>query len=132
MARPEAGVTAPATAELLTTLLGALAAGDEARVVQLLDPDVVLVTDGGPHRHAARRPVVGAYRVSRFLMNLARRVGLPPIRTARLNAGAALVIDDPGGPIVVAGDASRGTVVRLWVQLNPAKLEALDQPVDLV
>jgi RNA polymerase sigma-70 factor (ECF subfamily) len=93
---------------------------------------VVLVTDGGAHRHAARRPVLGADRVSRFLLNLARRVGVPPIHTARLNAGPALVIDDPGGPIVVAGDACGGVVVRLWVQLNPAKLEALDQPVDLV
>ena len=109
----------------------ALGTGDEARVVRLLDPDVVLVTDGGPHRHAARRPVLGSYRVGRFLTNLARRLGVVPIRLATLNAGAALVIDDPAGRIVVSGDSRQGTLTRIWAQLNPDKVAALDQPFDL-
>ena len=59
-------------------LMIAFTSGDEARVVQLLDPDVVLVTDAGPNRHAARRPVLGVYRVGRLLTNLARRIGVLP------------------------------------------------------
>jgi hypothetical protein len=34
---------------------------------------VVLVSDGGPNRRAARRPVVGAERVARLLINLTER-----------------------------------------------------------
>ncbi len=70
----------PATAELLGELMGALISGDEARVVRLLDPDVVLVTDGGAHRHAARRPIVGSYRVD--------AVSLQPGAAAGTVAGA--------------------------------------------
>jgi EmrB/QacA subfamily drug resistance transporter len=66
-AEPGGPRSRPAPAELLAELLVALMNGDEARAVQLLDPDVVLVSDGGPDRHAARRPVVGAYRVHRLL-----------------------------------------------------------------
>ncbi len=121
----------PATAELLGALVEALGSGDEARVLRLLDPDVVLVSDGGPHRHAARRPVVGSDRVGRFLTNLARRLGVIPIRLATLNAGAALVIDDPAGRIVVSGDSRQGTLIHIWAQLNPDKVSSLDQPLDM-
>jgi len=121
----------PASAELLGELIVALAAGDEARVVRLLHPDVILVSDGGPHRHAARRPVIGSYRVNRLLTNLARRVGVVPTRIASFNAGPALVIDDAGGPIVVSGETRGGVLSRIWVQLNPDKLAGLDDPLDL-
>jgi RNA polymerase sigma-70 factor (ECF subfamily) len=120
-----------ASAELLAGLLAALSTGDEARVVQLLDPEVVLVTDAGPNRHAARRPVLGSYRVGRLLTNLTRRLGTVPTRVTTVNAGPALVVDVPGGPIVVCGEARQGLVTRIWVQLNPEKLAALDQPLDL-
>ncbi len=48
-------------------------AGDVAATMALLDPDVVLTSDGGPHRHAARRPVIGADRVTRLLVNITQR-----------------------------------------------------------
>ena len=121
----------PATAALLGELMLALGTGDEARVIQLLDPDVVLVTDGGPNRHAARRPVLGAYRVGRLLTNLARRLGVAPARFATFNARPALVLDAPDGPIVAWGESRGGVVTRLWVQLNPDKLTALDRSLDL-
>jgi len=92
---------------------------------------VVLVTDGGPNRHAARRPVLGAYRVHRFLANLARRAGTPPTRIAHYNAGPALVLDDAAGPIVVSGEARLGRLTCIWMQLNPDKLAGLDQALDL-
>ena len=45
--------------ELVGNLLATIASGDIDAVMQLLAPDVVLLSDGGPNRHAARRPVVG-------------------------------------------------------------------------
>ena len=122
---------APASAELLAELLFAISSGDEATVIRLLDADVVLVTDGGPNRHAARRPVLGSYRVNRFLATVARRAGPVAARPATVNAGPALVLDDPAGPIVVSGESRHGTVTRIWMQLNPEKLAGLDQPLDI-
>src|SRR5207248_505733 len=60
--------------ELVGQLLATIARGDIDEVVHLLAPDVVLLSDGGALRHAARRPVVGRDRVARLLVNLAKRV----------------------------------------------------------
>jgi RNA polymerase sigma-70 factor (ECF subfamily) len=54
-------------------LLAAIGSGDIDQVLSHLAPDVVCVADGGAGRRAARRPVVGADRVSRLLVNLAQR-----------------------------------------------------------
>ncbi len=61
---------AAADRELVDGLLRALAAGDVAEVVARLAPQVVCVTDGGPQKRAARRPMVGAGLVARFLTHL--------------------------------------------------------------
>src|SRR5580704_8853539 len=53
----------PASAELLVQLMESVLADNEERTLSLLHPDVVLISDGGPTRHAARQPVVGAERV---------------------------------------------------------------------
>lgn len=55
--------------------------GEFDRLVALLDPDVVLRSDGGGKMSAALRPVLGSDRVARFLL------GLP-----RLNPGAELTV----------------------------------------
>src|SRR5262245_44787870 len=48
--------------------------GDQEALLGLLAPDVVLVSDGGADHHAARRPVVGADRVCRLVLNLSERL----------------------------------------------------------
>ena len=60
-------VPTPASAELLLQLMDSVLADDEERALSLLDPDVVLTSDGGPNRRAARHPVVGAKRVQQLL-----------------------------------------------------------------
>jgi RNA polymerase sigma-70 factor (ECF subfamily) len=132
----------PAPAELLQELMVALINGDEAEAVRLLDPDVVLVSDAGPSRHAARRPVVGAYRVHRLLTGGWRLLGFharptpesfPPARVEVVNAGPAIVVDSPEGPIVVSGQAHEGRITQIWIRLNPEKTGALaGGPVGLV
>lgn len=48
--------------------------GDLEMLRGVMIDDVVLTTDGGPSRHAARRPVRGADRVCRLLMSVTRRL----------------------------------------------------------
>ncbi|HET6792908.1 MAG TPA: RNA polymerase sigma factor SigJ [Acidimicrobiales bacterium] len=75
---------------LVDELLVALWMGDMEAILARLAPDVVCITDGGPLRRAARRPVVGAARVARFLANLTRRYG------DRLEVEAVCVNGEPG------------------------------------
>jgi RNA polymerase sigma-70 factor (ECF subfamily) len=123
--------TEPAPAALLAELMSAILAGDEAAVIKLVDPDVVLITDGGASRHAARRPVMGSFRVNRFLANVAKRLGVVPVRVSVVNASPALVLDDPAGKLVLTGELRAGVVSRLYVQMNPEKGADLDRPVEL-
>ena len=51
----------------------AAASGDQAALIRVLDPDVVLVSDGGGLVTSARRPVLGADRVVRFLLGILAR-----------------------------------------------------------
>jgi RNA polymerase sigma-70 factor, ECF subfamily len=103
--------------------------GDVPALLKLLAPAVVLVSDGGRERHAARRPVVGPARVSRFLVNVAKR--LPPDCTfeAVWANGAPGVIARSRGELLflqsihVAG----GQIERIELIVSPAKLAVLDR-----
>jgi RNA polymerase sigma-70 factor, ECF subfamily len=114
--------------EVADALATALLAGDADRVISLLAPDVVLVTDGGDESRAARRPVVGAERVCRLMMNLTRRAGELGVRYERRTyngqaGGAGLLGDLIIFATAVTVDAGR--VTEIHSVLNPAKLASL-------
>jgi RNA polymerase sigma-70 factor, ECF subfamily len=118
--------------------VAAVVRADEARVRDLLAPDVVLTSDGGPRRHAARRAVVGSDRVARFVVNITRRLMTVQgpdmaIRSGWINGSPGLVMSLDGKPYWVAAfDIADGRVVRCYAINNPDKLEALERHVDLV
>ncbi len=107
----------------------ALTSGEMDRVLALLAPDVVLVSDGGADQHAARRPVVGPDRVARLLVNLARRGLADDMRFERTE------LNGLPGAIVMQGDTrvfasavavDDGRVTGVYVVVNPDKLAGLD------
>jgi RNA polymerase sigma-70 factor (ECF subfamily) len=123
---------APAPAETLTQLLAATASGDIDAVLALLDTDVVLVSDGGATRRAARRPVVGPSRVARFIANLARRAGPgASVEIREVNGQPTVAVGLPDGLFLLNGDVRGGKLVALRAQRNPDKLTHLDAPVPL-
>jgi RNA polymerase sigma-70 factor, ECF subfamily len=114
-------------AGLLGDLVGAVLSGDLDGVMALLDPDVVLTSDSGSQRRAARRPVVGADRVARLVINLTHRdVEMGAMRIVELNGRPALVTDLPDGPMVVQVDQRGGRVTAVWIMMNPEKLHGID------
>ena len=89
---------------LTDRFLVACATGDLSGLLSMLSDDVVVWTDGGGKVRAAMRPVVGPYRSSRFLLNVAKKVhGVP--RATVLNGQPATVFVDGG--VVVAAHRAR-------------------------
>jgi RNA polymerase sigma-70 factor, ECF subfamily len=108
----------------------ALTSGEMDRVIELLAPDVVLVSDGGADHYAARRPVVGPDRVGRMLANLARRALADGVRVERteLNGlpGAVVVHEDGTRYVATLVSVTDGRVDAVYAVVNPDKLAALD------
>jgi RNA polymerase sigma-70 factor (ECF subfamily) len=121
---------AAADRELVNGLLRALASGDVTEVVARLAPQVVCITDGGPERRAARRPVVGSSRVARLLIGLARRY--------RHLATHPAVVGGSAGAILSAGDSIEqliavtskdGVITAIYFVGNPDKHTSVGHPV---
>lgn len=124
------GPARPATddRDLAARLAGALAAGDLDAILRLLAPDVVLVSDGGPNQRAARRPVLGADRVSRFLTKVTQGLAEADIELAEVNGREAVIARFGGLPFGVLSvePAPDGRVAVVRLVLAPEKLAALD------
>lgn len=121
-------------ARIVTELLTAVSVGDIDGVTRLLAPDVVLLSDGGPDHHAARRPVLGPDRVARLLVNLTKRLpGDVVIEPARVNGELGVVIRSARGkPLYTIGvDVTEAGAAHLHVMVNPAKLAAVDLDVPM-
>ncbi|WP_238706974.1 RNA polymerase sigma factor SigJ [Microbacterium lushaniae] len=109
---------------LVRAFAAASLSGDYHAVVRVLAPDVVLHSDGGGAVSAARRPVLGADRVARFLLGLPHLqpgTVLEPVATpdglgflARTASGQVHSVWTAG----VEGDR----VTDVWIVVNPAKL----------
>jgi RNA polymerase sigma-70 factor, ECF subfamily len=121
--------TAAGDRELVNGLLRALASGDVNEVVARLAPQVVCITDGGPNRRAARRPVVGSGRVARFLTSVARRYGHVAARPAVVGGSAGAVLS-AGGTIeqVMAVTSKAGVITSVYFVGNPDKLTSVGHP----
>jgi RNA polymerase sigma-70 factor (ECF subfamily) len=113
--------------ELTDRFVAACATGDLSGLLSMLSEDVVVWTDGGGKVRAALRPVVGPYRSSRFLLNVAKKVyGLP--QAVVLNGQPATVFVDQGAVVAaLVLDISDGRIVGVRVVSNPEKLGRLSE-----
>ena len=100
--------------------------GDMAATMALLADDVVLVSDGGRNRRAARHPIVGPERVSRFIANLVRRSSpATNYQPARFNGSPGLWLQGPTyGDTAICLDVTGDRVRRIWIVSAPDKLRA--------
>ncbi len=107
--------------------LTAAQVGDLDGLVALLAPDAVLVSDGGAHRHAARRPIAAA-KIPRFFANLAARLPADAAVEGLLVNGQPSVLIRLGGVVdqTVTFAVSGGRIERIWIVRNPDKLAALE------
>jgi RNA polymerase sigma-70 factor (ECF subfamily) len=108
---------------VVTAFVTAAAGGDLAGLVSLLDPDVVLTSDGGGVVNAARRPVHGPDRVARFMAGVSRKNGAAAFVPALVNGRLGLVgLVDGRRRFVVSLTVDDGLVSRVDIVVAPAKL----------
>jgi RNA polymerase sigma-70 factor (ECF subfamily) len=99
----------------------AVQAGDLASLVAVLDPDVVLKSDGGGIVSAARNPILGADHVGRLLLGLAGRY--PETLPVETPDGLGFVSWDEGRiAAVTTAEVEDGRIVRMHIMRNPEKL----------
>ncbi len=130
--RPRQDVTVSEQAAVVQRFLSAAETGDLQSLLDVLSPDVVLVTDGGGHRKAALRPILGRDKALRFLMAVS--AGPLGARVVQVNGGVGLMIKDAAGvdDTLVTMLVEDGLVTGLYALRNPEKLARLGtDPVGL-
>jgi len=132
--RPPEVVTNDGLGAVVDAFVAACASGDVDALLRTLAPDVVLVSDGGAERRAARHPILGPDRVSRFLLTLTRRMrpGVELSFPVVNGEPAVLMRWSPGEELLVVLEASAEGVRRVLMVVAPAKLARFDEPAHLV
>jgi RNA polymerase sigma-70 factor (TIGR02957 family) len=131
--RPRRAVSAGETRAALVSFQRALVTGDLQGLLDVLAPDVVLVSDGGGVRQAALRPVIGAEKVARFAFGgLGKVEGSITVERTVINGGPALAIrldGELGG--VMAVRVEDGRITGLYYVGNPEKLSRVESETPL-
>ena len=122
--RPRQEVDRAQQQAVLDRFWDAASTGDLQGLLDVLSPDVVLVTDGGGHKKAALRPILGRDKALRFLT----AVSVGPLVGDRI-----WVNGQPGLTFTVDGELDTvitfhledGLVTALYALRNPEKLHRL-------
>jgi Sigma-70, region 4 len=114
--------------EVVDAFLAAARDGEFDGLVAVLDPEVVLRSDGGVLRPGASLVVHGARAVAEQALIFS---GLFPfVRPAVVNGAAGVVVAPHGRPLSVMGFTVRGgKIVEIDILADPARLEQLELAV---
>jgi RNA polymerase sigma-70 factor, ECF subfamily len=111
--------------EIAAAFCSASHGGDMNELRSLLAADVVLYSDGGGKRPAAKRPLIGVDDVMRFHAGLARLFGPRTPRSVRygfINGLPGFVSAEHDGVQTTALEISDGKIAGIYVMRNPDKL----------
>ncbi|MFD3563729.1 RNA polymerase sigma-70 factor [Streptomyces sp. NPDC058686] len=121
--RPREVISPAETRGALAAFQQAIETGDLQSLLDMIAPDVVLLTDGGGVVRAALAPVVGADEVAQVLGRIDAAMS---VRPAQVNGYPALVLrqgDDIDTVMVLRID--NGLITGLYAVRNPEKLSRL-------
>ncbi len=119
--------------EVAARFLAVSTTGDIQALMDMLAPDAVELSDGGGVVSAARRPIVGAEKIARFLGGLAAR-GLPDMRLEQstFNVLPAMIVYSRGEiDLVMMIEVTGGKVSGVYLVRNPDKLVAVADTLPL-
>ena len=125
--RPRFEPSAAGQTALLEQFMQACAGGDMSGLMSLLAEDVVEYSDGGGKVHAARKPIIGADKVARFLLGITRQAPADSsVQIGQANGQPALFIYEAGRLFgVMIMDVVNGRIQNIYSVINPDKLRHL-------
>jgi RNA polymerase sigma factor (sigma-70 family) len=127
-ATPEPDTDLTRQREVVSAFFAAAREGDFEALVAVLDPDVVLRSDGGAARPAASALVQGARAVAERALTFAHLS--PFVRPALVNGVAGVVVVRRGRPFsVMSFTVAGGRIVAITALADPARLRGLAQAV---
>ncbi|MER6063330.1 RNA polymerase sigma-70 factor [Streptomyces sp. NPDC001792] len=129
--RPRVRVSRSEQQAVVERFLAALRTGRLGELLEILAPDVVMITDGGGVVAAAVRPFHGAGVVADLLARAHLRVRSLETTAVWLNGAPAGRIDLDGEPSAVSVTVEDGRITRIHVVRNPHKLTRLNEPAEL-
>ena len=131
--RPRGVVSQAETRAALEAFQRAAETGDLQRLLSILAPDVVALSDGGGVVQAVLAPVVGARRVARLLTVGLRRIpDAASLQPAQVNGYPALILRLNGEiDTVMAVRIDDGLITGLYAVRNPEKLSHMEQETAL-
>lgn len=109
--------------QLVESFLDACRTGDVDGLVRRLDPNAVAISDGGGHVSAARRPIIGADRVARFLTGAFQK--WPDLEATLEDAHSEThMVLRRAGEVIGVGtfNVTEDRIKNVWLVLNPDKL----------
>jgi RNA polymerase sigma-70 factor (ECF subfamily) len=127
-ARPRFPMPKERGLEIAAAFYSATDSGDMDQLRSLLASDVVLYSDGGGKRPAAKRPLVGLDDVMQFHAGLARLFGRRMARSVRygfINGLPGFVTVEHDGVQTTALEIADGWIAGIYVMRNPDKLRHL-------
>ncbi|SEG73031.1 RNA polymerase sigma-70 factor, ECF subfamily [Nonomuraea solani] len=131
--RPRETVSPGETRAALESFQRAFETGDLQGLLDVLAPEVVLVSDGGGVKQAAPRPITGAGKVARFITGGPRKAGAVLTgESTMVNGNPALVVRVDGeidGVMAVRVEGAR--ITGLYYVRNPEKLTRIGSEVRL-
>ncbi|MEU0940440.1 RNA polymerase sigma-70 factor [Embleya sp. NPDC005971] len=128
--RPRVQVSRSEQQAVVARFLRALQTGQLRELMEVMAPDVVLITDGGGIAAAALAPIHGVETVAAVLAR-ANRSALLETTAVWLNGEPAGRLDLDGEPSTVSLVVEDGRITRVYVVRNPQKLTRLDRPAEL-
>lgn len=131
--RPRKVVSPGETRAALESFQRAFETGDLQGLLDVLAPEVVLMSDGGGVKQAALRPVVGAEKVVRMFVGGAGKVqGRLTIDPTLVNGGPALFVRLDGEiDGIMAARVEDARITGLYYVRNPEKLSRVESETPL-
>ncbi|MCP3819148.1 RNA polymerase sigma-70 factor [Streptomyces sp. A3M-1-3] len=131
--RPREVVSASETRAALESFQRALDSGDLQGLLDVLAPEVVLVSDGGGIKQAAPRPITGAWKVARLMIGGLGKNELPiTVGPTVVNGSPALLVHLDGeidGIMAIRVEDAR--ITGLYYVRNPEKLSRVESETPL-
>ena len=119
--------------EVVERFLAACETADLDSLLEVLAPEVVLVSDAGGVGRAPVRPISGEDKVGRFLIGVTTKATPGTVVGLEVFNGRLGLVARLGGQAItaIAFDIGDGQVNALHLMANPTKLAALDAPIPL-